>query len=149
MAETTTAVNACDVSIWMDKAAGTLVDISGSSNKVSLNLGNKLGEYKVYKQKWMKRLECGKDAEVKLVIVYTEATDEAIDILKNWFFADPPGNRTFKIYIPDKNVGADVYAGEFKIEALEIPTDTGEAGPVMVTATLKPDGAVTLTTNAT
>ena len=31
MAESTTIVNACDVSIWLDNAAGTLKDISGTS----------------------------------------------------------------------------------------------------------------------
>lgn len=150
MAETTTALNACDVSVWLDNAAGTLKDISGSSNSMTLNFTKNNGSLQVFGTKWQIRLSCGKDATFTLIAVYSSATDEAADILKNWFFAaNEPALRTLKVYIPDKNVGSDVYSGEFVLESLDVPASSGEAGPIQLTAVLKPSGTVLLTTNAT
>src|SRR5512139_574153 len=148
MTQTTTAVNACDVAIWLDNAAGTQKDISGSTNTASMEFTNQLGAVRTFGTRWMTRLECGKDATFALSVTYTTATDEAIDILKNWYFNNP-GNRTLTIYIPDKNVGSDVYECEARLESLDIPVESGSADPILVTATLKPNGEVTLTTNAT
>jgi len=149
MAQTTTMVNACDVSVWLDNAAGTLKDVSGSSNVLGMKFDMDIGEFKAFQSRWKARVECGKDAEFKLTAVYSETTDEALSILKNWFFAAAPGARSLKIYIPDKNVGSDLYSCEVRLKDLEIPADASKADPIMVSATLVPDGAVTLTTNAT
>lgn len=149
MAETTTAVNGCDVAIWLANIAGVLKDISGSSNQIGLKLNAEIGDYRVFKQKWLKRLGCGKDAEAKLVVVYTTAADEGLDILKEWFFAAAPGNREMSIYIPDKNVGADHFNGLWRLKDLDIPVNAGEGKPITVTATLLSDGEITLVTNAT
>jgi hypothetical protein len=148
MPQTTTAINACDAAIWLDNAAGTLIDISGSSNSINMDFDNELGMLRNFGSRWPIRLECGKDATFALTAVYTEAATEAVNILKNWFF-NTPGNRTLKVYLPDKNVGSDVYSGEFRLEKLSIPAESGKADPIMVSATLRPNGAVTLTTNAT
>ena len=149
MAQTTTAVNACDAAIWLDNAGGTLKDISGSSNNVDMNFDIDIGEFKSFASKWKARITCGKDAEFTIAAVYSTTTNESLDILKNWFFAAAPGSRTLKVYLPDKNVGSDVYSGEFVLSNLKIPADGSKADFIMVEATLKPDGAVTLTTNAT
>jgi hypothetical protein len=148
MTQTATAINACDASIWLDNASGTLKDISGSSNTINMDFDNELGALRNFGSRWNIRLECGKDATFALSAVYSTATDEAVDILKNWYF-NTPGDRTLKVYLPNKNVGSDVYSGEFRLEKLSIPAESGKAEPIMVTATLRPNGAVSLTTNAT
>jgi hypothetical protein len=149
MTQTTTYVNACDVSIWLDNAAGTAKDISGSSNKIDMAFTREIGELRTFQVKWPVRLGCGKDAEFTLTAVYSTATDEAMDILKNWWFADDPGLRTLHVYIPDKNVGSDHFYGEVTIGDLSIPADPTEPGPIAVEAVLLPSGAFTLTTTAT
>ncbi len=148
MAQTTTAINACDASIWLDKSTGVLTDISGSSNSLNMDFDNELGMLRNFGSRWPIRLECGKDATLTLAITYTTGTDEAVSILKEWYFNNP-GRRSLKFYLPDKSVGADLYAGEFRLEKLSIPTEAGKADPILVTATLRPDGAVSWAVNAT
>lgn len=141
MAQTTTHVNACDVSVWLDNLAGTLTDISGSSNGVSMQFSIETGMLRTFQAKWPVRTECGKDAEITLKAVYSTAADEAYDILKNWFFASTPGARSFSCYIPNKNVGSDHYYGEVRLGGgFGFDADPTEPGPIAVEVTLLPDG---------
>ena len=150
MAQTTTQVNACDVAIWMDDDTGTLRDVSGSTNKASLTLTLEAGMTRTFGTKWPTRAVCAKDAKIALSIVYSEASDEAMDIWKNWYFANAPGARTVKIYIPDKNVGSDVYSGEFVIDGdAEIPLEAAKAEPIVVNVTLSVTGELSWSTLAT
>lgn len=149
MDQTTTHVNACDVAVWLDNAAGTPKDISGSSNKVAMSFTREIGELRTFQVKWPVRLGCGKDAEFTLTAVYSTATDEAFDILKNWWFAGDPGLRSFHVYIPDKNVGSDHYYGEVTIGDLTWDADPTEPGPIAVEAKLLPSGEFHLSTAAT
>lgn len=149
MTQTTTYVNACDASIWLDNIGGTLKDISGSSNTVNMEFIQVIGELSTFQQKWPVRLSCRKDATFTLNAVYSTATDEALDILTDWYFASSPGLRTFTVYVPNKNVGSDKYSGEVVIESLTIPVAADEASPIPVTAVLRPSGEWTHVTNAT
>jgi len=149
MAQTTTHVNACDASIWLDNASGTPVDVSGSSNSITMNFTREVGELRTFQVKWPVRLGCGKDATFTLRAVYSTATDEAMDILKNWYFAGDPGSRSLHVYIPDKNVGSDHYYGEVTIASFNFNADPTEPGPIAVEAELLPDGAWALTTAST
>lgn len=149
MAQTTTYVNACDASVWLDTAAGTLTDISGSSNNIVMEFVQVIGELSTYQQKWPVRLSCRKDATFTLTAVYSTAANEAVDILNNWFHASTPGLRTLTVYVPDKNVGSDKYSGEVVLESLSIPVTADEASPIPVTAVLRPSGAWTYTASAT
>lgn len=146
---TTTAVNACDCGLWLDNAAGTPVDIGGSSNQVRTNLDHEIGKFSVFANEWPGRLECGKDATLTLQIIYSTTTDEGWDVLKTWYFSTPPGSRTLSLYIPDKNVGSDKFSGEMKLSALNWTASRGEPGPILVTATLLPDGDFEHTVAAT
>ncbi len=149
MAQTTTHVNACDASLWLDNVAGTLTDISGSSNSVTMNFTREVGELRTFQVKWPVRLGCGKDAEFTLRAVYTTAADEACDIIRDWFFANDPGSRSFHVYIPDKNVGSDHYYGEVTISSFQFSADPTEPGPIAVEAVLLPDGAFSMTSATT
>lgn len=144
MAATTTAINACDAVIQLDDDLGALQDISGSSNNAELGFTQEVGEYQVFGGGWVKRLACARDATLSLSLVYTTATDEAMDVLKDWFFSNPGTKRTCQIDVPDSTSGNDRYSGEFYLVSLDIPLDVEEAGPIMCSAELAPDGGVTL-----
>ena len=146
---TTTAINACDVALWLDDNAGAPVDISGSSNQVRTNLDNNIGKFSVFQAEWPGRLECGKDATITLQIIYSSAADEGWDVLKQWYFTKPPGSRSLAVYIPDKNIGSDKFYGEMKLSSLNWTSSRDEAGPILVTATLLPDGDFDWTIAAT
>lgn len=148
MPQTTTAVNACDASVWLDDENGTLTDISGSSNTINMEFTNQLGSVSNFATRWPVRLECRKDATFKLTAIYTTAQSEAKDILLNWFF-NFPGNRTLKVYLPDKNVGSDVYTAEVHLATMPITVDASSADPIEISCDLMPEGAVTWVTNAT
>jgi len=143
MATTSTAVNACNASLWLDDVSGTPRDISGSSNSIDVSLDHNLGEVLSFGSKWPKRLECGKDATVTIEVIYSETASEGWDVLKDWYFATAPGARTLTFYIPDKNVGSDKFETQARLESLSWTADRGEAGPIMVSATLRPDGELT------
>ena len=149
MAQTTTHVNACDVSLWLDDATGTLKDISGSSNKIAMKFTREIGELRTFQAKWPVRLGCGKDAEFTLTAVYSTAAAESFDILKHWWFAADPGSRTLHVYIPDKNPGSDHYYGEVTIGDLSWDADPTEPGPIAVEAILMPDGEFNFTHTTT
>lgn len=144
MAMTTTAVNGCDAIIMLDNAAGTPVDISGSSNSVEIQFDNDMGEYKTFGSKWKARLECGKDASFKLKIVYTTAAAEAMRNLLNWYFITF-GGKTLTVDIPSSGAGGDRYSAEVKLETFSIPAPSDEPKPILVEMTLLPDGAVAWT----
>jgi len=149
MALTTTAYNACDVSPWLEDVNGTQQEIAGSSNSVDISLDHVLGEYVSFQEQWPRRLECGKDATVTLNVIISETASEGWDVLKDWYFATSPGARLFTWYQPDKNVGSDKFEMDARLESLAWTADRGEAGPIMVTAVLRPDGELTHTDVAT
>lgn len=149
MAETTTAVNACDVRIYVDNDAGTPVDVSGSSNAVTMTVNVETGQYRVFSNRWKKSLECGKDLSLTINAVYTTADSEAKDILADWAMATTSGARTITIYVPDKNVGSDKWSGEWRIQTFEFGADVSEPGAIPITATFISDGTISRVTNAT
>lgn len=143
MATTSTSFNSCDASVWLDDSGGTPRDISGSSNQLDVNLDHELGDFVVFQDKWPQRLECGKDATFTLRVVTSTTANEAWDVLKDWYFATAPGDRTFTFYMPNKNVGSDKFECQARIENLTWTIDRSEPSAILVTATLRPDGAVT------
>jgi hypothetical protein len=142
-------VNGCDAGIWIDSAAGTPTDISGSSNEYTLDFSMNVGELRNFQSRWPRRLMCGKDAKFAVVVTYTTAADEALDLLRDWFFQSDPAPRTLTFYVPDKNVGSDKYSGEAVLESLSIPVKSGDGAPIAVSASFLPDGAWTHSNVAT
>lgn len=148
MPQTTTAVNACDASVWLDDENGSLQDISGSSNTISMEFTNQLGAVSNFATRWPVRLECRKDATFNLTAIYSTAQSEAKDILLEWFF-NHPGNRTLHVYLPDKNVGSDMYSAEVHLATMPITVEASSADPIQISCQLMPEGPVTWVTNAT
>lgn len=148
MAATSTAINACNAAIWLDDATGVPRDISGSSNVVTLNFDNELGEFQAFQDGATYRLECGEDASFEVTILYSTTTNEGADILKNWYFGTK-GDRSFAVYLPDKDVGSDKYYCEVKIDNWSMTPSRSEASPIAISLVLVPNGAVSWTTAAT
>jgi hypothetical protein len=69
--------------------------------------------------------------------------------LLDWYFNKPGTNKTIKVYLPDKNVGSDVYTAEVKLITMPIGVQAATAEPMQISCTLRPDGPVTWVTNAT
>lgn len=143
MAQTTTAVNACDAKIMLDAANGTPADISGSSNSAAINFENEIGEVKVFGSGWKSRLSCGQDATLKLTAVYTTAVAEALALLRGWQTSTHTVPRTISISVPDDEIGSDVYSGEWLISTLDIPLEADDADPILVDGEFLPNGPVT------
>lgn len=148
MAQTTTAINACGAVIKIDNSSPTLTDISGSSNNASLSFSVETATGVTFEGDWNFRLQCKKDASLEIAVMWTTTTDEGRELLETWFAASSPGARTVEVYPNGTATGERVYSGEFLIEELSIPMAANEAGPIVATATLSPDGAVTFGTAA-
>lgn len=144
MAQTTTAINACGAVIEVDNDVGTPTNISGSSNNASLTFSRETATGQTFEGDWNFRLDCKKDAGLELSVMWTTAASEGRDILEDWF--DTGGQRTVSIYPNGSGVGERVYSGEYVISELSFPLNAGEAGPIVVAATLEPSGEVTFGT---
>jgi hypothetical protein len=146
MAQTATAINECNVVIRLDNASGTLTDISGSSNAVSLTFSNAVTEFKHYDGDNPTRLLVGQDVAIDIVAVYSTTDDEALDLLRDWSTGAISGTdeRTIRISIPDETVGSDRYEAEVIPATLDVPFAADNAGPVVVSATLNGTGDYTV-----
>jgi len=149
MTQTTTAQNACDASIWLDNTSGVLTDVSGSSNTINMNFAEQVGSKRNFGTRWEILLTCGLSATFAFTAVYSMTAQEAKAILLDWFFNKPGTNKTLKVYLPDKNVGSDVYTAEVKLITMPIVVQASSADPMEISCTLQPDGPVTWVTNAT
>src|SRR5574342_898822 len=69
MHQSSTVFNFCNASIRLQDENGLDVDVSGSSNEVTIDFDNDLGDYKAFGERWKGRLECGSDASIKLKIL--------------------------------------------------------------------------------
>jgi len=145
MADTTTAFTACDVVAELDDASGVLRDISGSTNKIEADFKNNIGEFRTRGgSQWKNRIQCGKDASVKLTGIASTAVNEIRDIILNWFF-NGSGLRTFRWAEPAGTAGSKRFSGEFVLDSFKFSDDASEANPVLYEVSLLPSGAITMT----
>ena len=149
MPPTTTAIVATNAKVWIDNAAGTPVDVSGSSNRIEISPENGIAEFRAFGQTWRQRRVTGKDVSMSFNVIYTTASDEAVDVLKTWFFGGSDAARTVSVYLPDKNVGSDHFYGEFVLASLSIPLDAEADEVVRVSCDLRADGQVYVTAATT
>lgn len=140
MAQTTSAINACGAVLEVDDILGVPNNISGSSNRANLKLSKAMGQGVTFEGEWNFRLECKKDGSLELLVMYTTDTDEGWELLADWWEAG--GNRTVKVYPAGKINGAKMFSAEYKLQDLDLPIDGTDPNPIMVTATLLPDGAI-------
>lgn len=143
MAQTTAAINACDVVVKLDDAAGVAVDLSGSSNQIQMRLTNDLGAFKTFGSRFRVRLECGSDAELSFRAVYSVVDAEAARTLLRWYFTDR-GSRTFTFDVPSSAGGGDRFTFEVFLESLNVPLDGEDANPTPVEAVMRPTGTFSM-----
>jgi len=148
MAQTTTAINACDAVVQLTNSAGLWIDISGSSNEVSIDIANDVGDVTVFGGQWKNTLSCKSAATFALNAVYTTAASEAKDLLIDWQFTNT-GIRILQVNIPDNSIGSDRYQSNVVLESLGIPATSGDAAPIIIAASMRNDGEVTAATVAT
>lgn len=141
MAQTTTAINACGAVLEVDDVDGDPNNISGSSNRANLKLSRAMGQGVTFEGEWNFRLQCKKDGSLELLIMYTTDTDEGLELLTDWWEANT-GRRTVSVYPAGKINGAKFFTGEFLLQDLDLPIDATDPNPIMITATLLPDGAI-------
>jgi len=141
MPATANAVNACGVVIKIDDETGTLVDCSGSANEFSLSLEKNIESYKIFGDENHYRLECGKDAEIELTVLFTTADDESSDIIERWYH-QTGGERTVEIYLPNNTSGGSKYSCEGLLESYEVSGKADDAKPMMLQAKILPSGGL-------
>ncbi|NIP86509.1 MAG: hypothetical protein GTO03_13460 [Planctomycetales bacterium] len=134
--------------ISLDNAGGTLTDISGSSNAVSLTFSNEVGTYRRAGSDAPTRYLEAQDLSISLSVVYSTASGEGLALLRAWAAGSIGGGdaRTIRIDVPDSTSGSDRYQVEVLPGNLEIPLASNEGGPVLVTAALESTGAYTVST---
>lgn len=149
MAQTTTAINACGAAVEIDNLGGTPTLVSGSATTATLTTSIDTATGVTFDGDWNFRLQCKKDGSLEISAMWTTTTDEARELLETWFATvNPIGARTVSVYPNGKVTGQRQYTGEFVLTELTIPITAGEAGPIVVSATLEPDGAITFGTAA-
>lgn len=146
MAQSTTSVSGCNVVVSLDNAAGTLTDISGSSNQVEMSFTNVAGTYRNAASSNPTRYLIEQDLTISLTILYSTATDEALDILRKWVAAGITGSdaRSLRVDIPDSTAGSDRYEVEVLATQFDIPASAADAGPILASVALESTGAYTV-----
>src|SRR3989304_3661931 len=86
MAQTTTSVNACDVVLEIDNAAGAQTNISGSSNQCSMSMSANVGETYTFSGQWAIRKVCKMNVSVSVQVVYSTSDAEGLNLLADWWF---------------------------------------------------------------
>lgn len=143
MAQTTDAVNACNVVLSVDDSTGTPVDISGSSNQANLDFSLQTAETFTFDGDYAIKKSCKKTAGLSINAVYTLNDAEASNILEDWYHNSSSTSRTVTLDVPDGAGGSFRYAGEFIIESYSLPVSAEDAGAIILGFSLSNDGAVT------
>jgi hypothetical protein len=141
MTTSSTATNACNARVLLADVSGSVIDISGSSTKVTLGLSRQSGPYKLYADRWKYRKQCNHSVTVDLEVVYSSTSAEGFALLRDWYFGGD-GAREFAYFLQDTT---ESYRGNFYLQdmAIELPAD--EARPVKVKAKLISHGQFTAT----
>lgn len=143
MPQTTTSENACDVVLQIDNSAGTLTDISGSSNQCTMDFSRNVAEAFTFDGDWAIKKSCKSSVSISVQVLYSTTADEGRDLLEDWIFDTPTTSRTVRIDVPDSSVGGVRYEGEFTIESYNLPLSAEDAGVIICSATLSNDGEFT------
>ncbi len=143
MAQTTNAVNACNVVLTVDDSTGTPVDISGSANNASLDFTVQSSETFTFDGDWAIKKSCKKSASLSINVLYTLNDAEGSNIMEDWFHNSSGISRTVQIEVPSSAGGGFSYSGEWTIEGYGLPVTADDAAVIMMGFSLSNDGAVT------
>jgi hypothetical protein len=137
-------VNSCDTTVKLDDENGVLQDVTGSSSAVDQEFIQNVGDgLRTFGTDFPVRAACGRDGNVTWRVVYSQADNESLYMLLDWYFNHPKTARTFQVSIPDDTPGSDRYSFEMLLANLRIPDEAGNPDPIIVEAALRPTGAFT------
>lgn len=139
MTQTVSHINANDVSVWLDNDAGTLTDISGSSNSAALAFTRMVHSLRLQTSNWPIRQAENKDMQLNLKFVYSMADGEAMDLLSEWWLSG--GLRTFRILM-SYDGGSDYYTGEAILQSYSADAVPTNPAAILVDAVLWSSGGV-------
>lgn len=138
---TSSQANGNNMTLYMEDESGNLIDISGSTNRYDMGREYKIGEFYVFGQKDIRRIQGKRDSTVAFSAVFTTAYGEAKNMLKRWD-QQGGGRRRFVGYLPTQQPGADKFSGYFLPKTLKINAEAEDPKPSMVDMELVPDGAM-------
>jgi len=128
----------------------TTVDLSGSSNSVTINLEMIIGEASVFNDPWPQRVMTGKNLTIDLAAWFSTANNEAQDYFSDWYNESfPIATRSITFYLPQKSVGARKISGDFVFNGMSITAKAADTAPVAITTQLQNAGPVTVSTYST
>lgn len=140
MPVTTSQQNGNNMTLLMEDEQGNMIDISGSTNKYDMGKENKLGEFYVFGQKNIRRVQGKQDSTVAFSAVFTTAYGEAKNLIKRW--DQQGGRRRFIGYLPTLQAGADKFSGYCFAKSIKINAEAEDPKPSMIEMELAPDGGL-------
>jgi len=145
MADTTTAFGSSDVELRLADDAGVLVDITGSTGKLSTNFSRKIGEFNVFGGDYPIRTAGKKDATFNVTGVASTGVDEFRDLIESWHFSDDNEPRAFEFDMPNSSPGSYTYSGMVFLKSFKFEPDAESEDPIMYEVEFIPSGAITRT----
>lgn len=142
MVQTTSQINGCNAKLEFDDDGDTPIDVSGSSNSVTLSRTKQVGEAFTFEGGFPVRAECKQDASISGTVLWTSLTDEARDILDLWY--ESGGLRTVRFSPQGGNPGDVEYFGEMFLTSLDFTTEASSADPVTMDFECVPSGALSV-----
>lgn len=142
MAQTTGAINAKNLKIELNSQ-----NISGSSNNVSLNPVMESGGFYTFDGNWRKVLGGKFHWSGNIRAVYTEETNEALDVIWTAFRAGVPVALTASP--AGGNTGDWEWSGDVLLTEPPLQMDGGDANPILVEVSFEGDGELSKAAIAT
>lgn len=139
--------------VKIDKAAGTLVDISAQVQTCKLGVDANGQNYYTLGENYALAADGKKKWTVNMTCIVTDggSETEAFDIFNTWFLStNQPGARTIQLDTPDSSVGSFRFSGEVKCTAVSdiVNVDAAGGNVQVFTVTLMGDGTLTKSTIA-
>lgn len=136
--------------IKLDKAAGTLVDISAQVVTATLNVQTRTGTYATLGSSYDSAVDGKKGWSVDVEFYMTTGTSEseAYDLISTWVTTAIPGARSLELYTPDSTTNGSLkFSGEVKIQTSSLLSiDASSTQPQRFRCTLVGDGTLTKAT---
>lgn len=137
--------------VKLDKAAGTLIDISSQVVSATLQIDTTAGTFHTLGGTYANAADGKKTWRVELELYMSDATSEseAYDLVMTWLTASSPGARTFEGYTPNTSAGSIKFAGEVRVQGGSAMTLNAAGNmPQRFRTTLIGDGTLTKSTVA-
>lgn len=143
MAATSNAFNACNAGMTLADSTGVDWDIAFTAANFKISRSRKVAEYTVFGDPETYRMTCKKDGSASLTAICSTDVKGAYLLLEEWHSSG--GARRAQFMIPQNQIGGTRYDAYFILESLDIEGSADDAGPMKITASLKPSGGINRT----